>query len=138
MTTQRDALQTIEQCGIQPGAIGHDAVFLLILGAPFDPFSRYAPSVLRHAGERHLPGWQHFEPFVADHADIDLTAVDELFGDRGSAKCFVDSFSTTDACEMPADASKNSDLTINGKRSRLESVGFRPGRTTVNSGTGMR
>ena len=39
---------------------------------------------------------------------------------------------------MPADASKNSDLTISGNASRFGSTGLRPGRTTVNSGTGMR
>ena len=48
------------------------------------------------------------------------------------------SFSTTDACEMPVDASKNSDFTISGKRSRFGSTGCRPRRTTVKSGTGMR
>ena len=36
------------------------------------------------------------------------------------------SFSTTDACEMPADASKNSDLTISGKCRRFGERGLAP------------
>ena len=67
---------------------------------------------------------QHVEPLVADHADVQLAAVDELLDDGRGAELLVNegaracascsSFSTTDACEMPVDASKNSDLTISG------------------------
>ena len=48
------------------------------------------------------------------------------------------SVSTTDACEMPIDASCVSDFTISGKLSRLGRRIGRPIRKTSNSGTGIR
>ena len=48
------------------------------------------------------------------------------------------SLSTTDACEMPIDASCVSDFTISGNASRFGRRIGRPMRKTSNSGTGMR
>ena len=48
------------------------------------------------------------------------------------------SLSTTEACEMPIDASCVSDFTISGNGSRLGRRIGRPMRNTSNSGTGMR
>ena len=74
----------------EPGLIRHDAVLLLVLRAPLDPFSRDLPAVFRHLRERHLPGRQHVEPLVAEHADVELPAVDELFHDRRCLEFLVD------------------------------------------------
>jgi hypothetical protein len=57
---------------------------------------------------------------------------------EGDARASWSAFSTTDACEIPTEDSKNSDLTISGKVSRAGSRTLRPGRTTVKSGTRIR
>jgi hypothetical protein len=67
-----------------------------------------------------------------------MAAVPRLSWMNCTRRASWSSFSTTEACEMPTDASKKSDFTINGNCSFRERVGFWRRRTTVNSGTGMR
>src|SRR6201996_5152380 len=43
-----------------------------------------------HGSEFQLPYRQHLQPVVAEHADIELSSLDKLFGDGGRSEPFVD------------------------------------------------
>src|SRR5262245_28638734 len=84
-----DALNAKGQLGVERCGIGHDAVTLLVFGAPLYPFRRDAPPVVRHLRKRHLPYWKYLEPLIADHAHVELPSVDELLDDRGRGEALV-------------------------------------------------
>jgi hypothetical protein len=103
-------------------------------------FSGIFANDISHTGQtssRSLPITPTYNSRPSTNCSM-MAAVSRLSWMNCTRRPSCSAFSTTDACEIPADASKNNDLTMSGKRIRLESTGFRPRRTTVKSGTGMR
>src|SRR6516225_4053023 len=69
----------------------HDSDPLLIIGIVFDLLGSYQPCTLAgHGAEFQFPDRQRSQPIVAEHADIELTALDILLGDGGSSDLLVD------------------------------------------------
>jgi len=67
-----------------------------------------------------------------------MAAVPTLSWMNWTRRTSCSSFSTTEAWEMPVDASKKSDLTMSGKCSRRGSRRRAPRGTTMKSGTAIR
>ncbi len=73
------------------GRSDHDVVALLIVEIVFDLFrGDEVGALVGHAAEFELPDRKNTQPLVAEHADIELAALDELLGDRRGADAFVD------------------------------------------------
>ena len=68
----------------------HDAVALLVFEVVLDLLGRDRPRALRQIAELQFPDRQHAAAVVAEHADIDLAALDILLGDRRGADPLVD------------------------------------------------
>ena len=68
----------------------HDAVALLIFEVVLDLLGRDRPRALRQIAELQFPDRQHAAAVVAEHADVDLAALDVLLGDRRGADPLVD------------------------------------------------
>ena len=66
-----------------------DAAALLIVGIVFDFLGGDCPSTLGHVAEFELPHRQHPQPVIAEDPDIELTPLDILFGDSGSANSLM-------------------------------------------------
>src|SRR5262249_59591609 len=67
-----------------------DVVALLVVEIVLDLFGGDEPRALRHAAELELPDREDTQPLVAEHADVELAALDILLGDGGGADAFVD------------------------------------------------
>ena len=78
-------------CGGRPlaGAL-HHAVPLLVFEVVLDLLGRDRPGALRQIAELQLPDRQHAAAVVAEHADVNLAALDILLGDRRRADPLVD------------------------------------------------
>ena len=78
-------------CGGSPlaGAL-HHAVALLVFEVVLDLLGGDRPRALRQIAELQLPDRQHAAAVVAEHADVDLAALDILLGDRRGADPLVD------------------------------------------------
>ena len=127
------------------GRAGRDAVLLLVGVVPLHALGGDAAAVLGHLVERHLPDREHLSRWLPIDADVELAPFDVALDDRVGADALVDearrarsassSSSTTEACEMPIDASWVSDFTISGKLQPLRPPRPRGRRgTTAKSG----
>src|SRR5215510_3541425 len=68
----------------------HNSDALLIFGIVLGLFGGYLPRALTaQAAEFQFPNRQNAQPIVAEHADIELTPFDVLFGDGGSSEPLV-------------------------------------------------
>ena len=85
-----DALDPLRHGRVELRRVGHDPVLLLVLRAPLHALGGDVPAVVRHLRERHLPHREDVEPIVAEHADIEFAAFDELLDDGGGAEAVVD------------------------------------------------
>jgi hypothetical protein len=97
-------------------------------------------NVISHTGStcaRWLPITPQYSSRPSTNCSTIASVVIESWMNCTRSRSLVSS-STTDACEMPIDASCVSDLTITGYVRRLVSRAFRPRGTIRNSGTGMR
>ena len=63
---------------------------LLVLQIVLDLFGGDEPGALRHAAELELPDREHAKPLIAEHADVELAALDKLLGDGRGAYAVVD------------------------------------------------
>jgi hypothetical protein len=66
----------------------HNSHALLITGIVFDLLGGYG--LAAHSAEFQFPNRQHSQPIVAEHADIKLTSLDILLGDRGGPDPLMD------------------------------------------------
>src|SRR5262249_32014494 len=62
-----------------------DVVALLVLPNVLHPFGGDEAGALRHAAEPELPDRKHAKPLIAQHADVELAALDILLGDGRGA-----------------------------------------------------
>ena len=73
-----------------PRRPGADAVLLLVLAVPLHLAGRDARHHLGQRAEVELPERKRREPLVAEHADVDLAALDVLLDQRVGAGLLVD------------------------------------------------
>src|SRR5450631_2370666 len=66
----------------------HNSHALLITGVVFDLLGGYG--LAAHGTEFQFPNRQHSQPIITEHADIKLTSLDILLGDRGGSDPLVD------------------------------------------------